>query len=111
MAKKARRLILIRPGFLVLTAKGLEFVETWFGASGRVPPHLTKLYQLLLQTVSMGGVISLQVALKMGYSRKVIREATSRGYVELTSISRRPEKGVLRRIKEMVGQPPKEIYI
>lgn len=112
MGKTLRRVrVLIPPSFLVLTTKGLEFVKNWFGASGRVPPNLTRLYQLLLQTVSMGGVMNVQAALRIGYDRGVIREAVSKAYVELTLISRRPKKGVVRRIKEMVGEPSREIYV
>ena len=72
MAKRQRRLIFIRPGFLVLTAKGLEFVETWFGASGRVPPHLTKLYQLLLrQIIQVLNVHCMPLGLDIIYAKGV----------------------------------------
>ena len=106
MAKRQRRLIFIRPGFLVLSAKGFEFVETWFGASGRVPPHLTKLYQLLLHTVSMGGVISFRLALKAGYSRKVIKEAVSKAYIELTTVPKKCEKRSAEAHKRDGGSAP-----
>ncbi len=97
--------------FLVLTSKGLNFVTGWFGTPGRVPTHVTKLYQFLLRTASMGGVMSLRLAIRMGYSRKVIEEAVSNAYVKLTRVPSKPEKEVLKRIQDMVGEPPKEIYV
>jgi len=95
----------------VLTEKGVEFVEKWFHTEESVPPHLTKLYQLLLRVISFGGVISMRLALRSGYDRRVISEAVSKEYTVLTQTPRKPPKEVQRRIKEMVGEPPKEIYI
>lgn len=46
-------------GYLVLTGKGFEFVEKWFHTEGRVPPHLARLYHLLLRMVSFRGVIQV----------------------------------------------------
>lgn len=97
--------------YLVLTEKGVEFVEKWFHTERRVPPHLTKLYQLLLRMVSFGGVISMQLALRSGYDQRVISEAVSQEYVVLTQMARKPTKEVQRRIIKMVGEPPKEIYV
>ena len=95
----------------MLTEKVVEFVERWFHTEGRVPPHLTKLYQLLLRMVSFGGVISLHLALRSGYDRGLISEAVSKEYVVLTQAPRKPSKEVQGRIKEMVGEPPGEIYV
>lgn len=97
--------------YLVLTEKGVEFVEKWFHTEGRVPPHLTKLYQLLLRMVSFRGVISMRLALRSGYSREVIQKAVSNEYVVLTQMPRKPPKEAQRRITEMVGEPPGEIYV
>ena len=97
--------------YLVLTEKGAEFVEKWFHTEGRVPPHLTKLYQLLLRVVSFRGVISMRLALRSGYDREVISEAVSKEYAVLTQMPRKPPKEVQRRITKMVGEPPKEIYV
>ena len=97
--------------FLVLTSRGLEFVTGWFGTSGRVPSPVTTLYQLLLRIVSMGGVMSLQLAYRVGYRINVIEKAVSNDYVELNPVSKRLEKKVLKRIKNMVGEPPRELYI
>ena len=59
----------------------------------------------------MGEVMSARLALRMGCSRKVIGEAVSNAYVELTRLSKKPEKMVLKRIREMVDEPPREIYV
>jgi len=97
--------------FLVLTLKGLDFVDEWLGSVERVPPNITKLYQLLLQTIRIGGVIGMRMALRLGYSRGVIKEAVSNAYVDLTRFPKKPEGQVLRRIEEMVGKPPREMYV
>lgn|GEM_PF-1287247 len=98
-------------GYLVLTKKGFEFVEKWFHTEGRIPPHLARLYQLLLQLVSFRGIMSIRLALKSGYHRRIINEVVSNEYAVLTQTPRNPPKEVQRRIKEMVGEPPKEIYV
>ena len=97
--------------YLVLTEKGVEFVEKWFHTEGRVPPHLTKLYQLLLRMVSFRGVITMRLALRSGYDRRVISEAVSKEHVVLTQTPRKPPKEAQRLIKEMVGESPGEIYV
>lgn len=99
-----------RKRFLVLTAKGFEFVKNWFDASEAVPSDLTKLYQLLLRTITVGGTMSLMAALKMKYSKKVIQRAVSGKYVELSYVAKKPPKEVLKRMGELIGEPPREMY-
>jgi len=64
--------------YLVLNVKGLDFVETWFGAPKRVPPDLTKLYQLILNMVTMKGMMLTYLALRAGYTLRLIKEAVKR---------------------------------
>ena len=51
------------------------------------------------------------MAMRLGYSRDVVNKALSNAYVELTRFSKKPEGEVFRRIKEIVGEPPREIYV
>ena len=62
----------------MLNVKGLDFVETWFGAPKRVPPDLTKLYQLILNMVTMKGMMLTYLALRAGYTLRLIKEAVKR---------------------------------
>ena len=111
--RRSVRLVLhpTRKLFLVVTVKGLDFVDEWFGSGERVPVNLTRLYQFLLQTIQIGGVMSMWTAFRLGYSRDVVNKALSNAYVELTRFSKKPEGEVFRRIKEIVGEPPREIYV
>jgi hypothetical protein len=99
-----------RKRYLVLKAKGLEFLETWFGTMKCVPPNLTKLYQLLLHMVTMKGMVPVYLALRIGYSSKVIDEAVTKGYVESSHVPKKPSEEVLKRIREIIGKPPREMY-
>lgn len=98
-----------RTQYLVLKAEGLDFIAAWFGSPKSVPPNLTRLYQLLLHAVTMKGTIPVQLALKIGYSSIVIREAVKRRYVELASVPERASKEVLDRVREIIGEPSKEM--
>jgi len=83
----------------VLKVKGLEFLETWFGTLKRVPPNLTKLYQLLLHMVTMKGMVPVY-----------FDEAVTRGYVESSPVPKKPSEEILKRIREIIGKPPREMY-
>ncbi len=111
MLTMRRRIIYRQKQYLVLKAEGLEFIETWFGTSKCVPPNLTKLYQLLLHMVTMNGTVPVYLALRLGYTRKPIGEAVSRGFVELSLVPRRPSDEVLGCIKEIIGKPPQEMFV
>lgn len=97
--------------YLVLKVKGLEFLETWFGTLKCVPPNLTKLYQLLLHMVTMKGTVPVYLALRLGYTGKLIDEAVTKGYVELSLVPKNPSEEVLKRIREIIGKPPREMFV
>ncbi len=97
--------------YLVLDVKGLEFVETWFGTSKCVPPSLTRLYQLLLHMVTMNGMVPVYLVLGSGYTSKLIGQAVSKGFVELSLVPRRPSEEVLQSIREIIGKPPREMFV
>lgn len=100
-----------RSQYLVLKIKGLKFLETWFGAPKCVPPNLTKLYQLTLHMVTMKGMMSTYSALKTGYTIRLINEAVRKGYIELSSVPKKPSREVFRKIKEIIGKPPPEMIV
>lgn len=106
-----RRLSYRQKQYLVLEVKGLEFVETWFGTPKCVPPSLTRLYQLLLHMVTMNGTVPVYMALKLEYTSRLISEAVSKGFVELSLVPRRPSEEVLRCIREIIGKPPREMFV
>jgi hypothetical protein len=89
----------------------LEFVETWFGTPQCVPPRLTRLYQLLLHMVTMNGMVPVYIALKSGYTRRLIGEVVSSGFVELSLVPRKPSDEVLRCIEKIIGKPPQEMFV
>jgi len=97
--------------YLVLKVKGLEFIETWFGIPRCIPPNLTKLYQLLLHMVTMRGTVPTYLALKLGYTDRVIEEAVTKGYVELSPSPKKPSQAVLRRVKAIIEKPSREMIV
>ena len=111
MVTMRRRLAYSQKQYLVLEVEGLEFVETWFGTPKCVPPSLTRLYQLLLHMVTMNGTVPVYIALKLGYTSRLIGEAVSRGFVELSLVPRRPSEEVLQSIREIIGEPPREMFV
>jgi len=95
----------------VLKIKGVEFVETWYGAPKCVPPDLTRLYQLLLYVVTMNGRIPIYAALRSGYTSKQIDEVVSKGFVEVSLVPKKPPKKVLTRIEKIIGKPPLHMFV
>ena len=100
-----------RRGYLVLRSEGLCFLEKWFKKSKRLPPNLVKLYQLLLHMVTLNGVIPVYLALRIGYTLGTIDVAVSKRYIELSSAPKKPSEEVLKKIKEIIGKPPREIIV
>lgn len=100
----------LRKLYLVLTSKGLDFVDKWFESTEHIPSNYTKIYQLLLRTARLNGVINMGVAIRLGYGKETINKAVSNAYLKLSPRPRKPSNPVLRRIKKMHGKPPKEIY-
>ena len=111
MLTMRRRYYYPQKQYLVLKAEGLEFIETWFGTARCVPPNLTRLYQLLLHLVTMNGTVPVYLALRLGYTSKLIGEAVSRGFVELSLVPRRPSEDVLGCIKDIIGKPPRQMFV
>ena len=95
---------------LVLTSEGLDFVDKWFESNEHIPSNLTKLYQLLLRTARLNGVINMWVAIRLGYSKDVINRAVSKAYLKLSPKPGKPDNEVLRRIKDIHGKAPEGIY-
>ncbi|MDI6904244.1 MAG: hypothetical protein QMD13_01955 [Candidatus Bathyarchaeia archaeon] len=93
----------------MLKVKGLEFLDTWFGTLECIPPNLTKLYQLLLHMVTLKGTIPVYLAIKLGYTGKLIYKAATKGYVELSLSPKKPSEEVLKRVKKIIGKPPREM--
>lgn len=106
----SKRIIILRPGFLLLTIQGLRFVKGWFNTTAHVPNHLTRLYQLLLHLTSMRGSMRVGLALRLGYSQRTIRKALSEGYIKLAHKPQGLSVDVLAKIDGMIGKPPREVY-
>lgn len=106
----AKRIIILRPAFLVLTIQGLRFMGEWFNTTAPLPYHLTRLYQLLLHLTSMRGTMRIGLALRLGYDQKIIRKAVSEGYIKLARKPQALSIDVLAKIDDMMGKPPREVY-
>jgi hypothetical protein len=94
--------------YVVITVKGVEFAEHWYAAR-RIPPHMSKLYQLLLGLIWMRGIITVPARL-VNRQDSVVNQARLQGYV---TIEERPHwipTAVQHRIGAMIGDAPRWIY-
>jgi hypothetical protein len=98
-------------GYLVLKVEGLDFLDTWFGTSKCLPPNLTRLYQLLLHMITMKGTLPVYLALRLGYTHRLIGKAVTKGYVELAPAPKKPSGKILKRVREIIGKPPREMFV
>ena len=96
--------------YLVLTVKGLDFVNKWFSSNEHIPANLTKLYQILLRIARLDGVVDMLLAIRLGYGKDIINKAISNKYLEI-SHTRKASVEVNKFIKAMYGKPPETIYV
>ena len=95
--------------YLMITVKGIQFVEKWYQAEN-IPADLAKIYQLILKLTWMRGVMPFNLATRIYYGKKPIEQARSRGYVKITGRFNRLSEGVKKRIREIIGEAPRQIY-
>jgi hypothetical protein len=95
--------------YLVITLKGLRFAEKWYPVE-HIPPHIARLYQLLLKLIRVRGVMAVSLAKRMGYGEKVIDQALSTGCVEIWGRPSSLPESVRDKILEMIGEAPREVY-
>jgi hypothetical protein len=89
--------------------KGIAFVEKWY-MTEHIPSDLTRLYQFLLNLIRMKGSMTTNLARRLGYTREVLKLATSRGYVKVNNRPVKPSGVVHHKINEMIGDAPRCIY-
>ena len=95
--------------YLMITMKGIEFVEKWHMAE-RLPSRITKLYQLFLRLIWMRGIMPVDLARWLGYGKEVLEQAISSSYVEMIERPSELPEEVQNKIEEMIGKAPREIY-
>jgi len=98
-----------RNRFIVLTIKGLEFVESLFHAP-KIPSKLARTYQMLLQLIWTGGRLKVDIASRL-WNRDVLTDALRDGYIRLTQNTEELPFELQERISEMVGRPSGEYYV
>ena len=105
--KATRHRLRITPiiGFLVVTMKGVRFVEDWYAAE-HIPAELVILYQFLLRLVWMHGRAPLNAA---GYNT-LVKHGQTKGYVKIVRRPGQLPNCVHERIVSLLGDAPREIY-
>jgi len=96
--------------FLILTEKGLEFVKTWFNKDRRVPPELTRMYQMLLHICCFGGSIKYEALKEIGYEKSTLSKALGEEFVVALEDQSKLEDKVKAEIARIVDTHPKSIY-
>jgi len=94
--------------YVVITVKGVEFAEHWYAAR-RIPPHMSRLYQLLLGLIWMRGIMTVPVGL-VDRKDSVVNQARLQGYVTIEERPRWIPAAVQHRIGAMIGEAPRWIY-
>jgi hypothetical protein len=89
--------------------EGIRFVKKWYAAE-RVPPHLMRRYQFLLNLIWMKGSMTAALATRLGYGNEVVRRARGEGYVRVENGASRPPEAIRNTIDAMIGEAPREIY-
>lgn len=95
--------------YLVVTMKRFRFAERWHHAEHGTFP-IKRLYRLLLRGVRSMGVLVVRFVRRVGYSRKIIDQAFSRGYIQIVS---RPSKlfdSGRDRIVEVPSKASRDVY-
>ena len=98
-----------RARYIMITMKGLKFVENWYTAR-HIPYHLTRLYQLLLKLIWMKGNMTTTLATRSGYGNEVVQRASAEGHVTISNTRSRPSEAIQNTIDAMIGSAPREIY-
>jgi len=96
--------------FLILTRKGLEFVKRWFLDSVRVPPELTREYQLLLHICCFEGLMKYEMLKEIGYKDNTIGKALGEKLVFLSKDGSKLEEEVKAEIAKMIEKSPESLY-
>lgn len=95
---------------VILTEEGLLFVKKWFGIARRVPPDLTRIYQMLLHVGSFGGCISYEMLKGIGYEDKTVNRAIEAKFIAMSTDASKLQDKVKTEIARMVGKPPESLY-
>lgn len=98
-----------RDRYVVVTIRGLEFLERWFHAS-RIPSRLAGIYQLLLRLTWSGGKLKAVLAIKLWRS-EVLTEALKNGYVRLVRKTDGLPLEVQKKISNIIGQSRGDYYV
>ncbi|MGC9321926.1 MAG: hypothetical protein ACP5FY_06780 [Kosmotogaceae bacterium] len=56
-------------------------------------------------------MMPVYLALRTGYTSRLINEAVKRGYVELSLVPKKPSEKALKMVKEIIGKPPREMVV
>jgi transcription termination factor Rho len=95
---------------VILTEEGLLLMKKWFGIARRVPPDLTRIYQMLLHVGSFGGCISYELLKGIGYEDKTVNRAIEARFVVMSKDASKLQDRVKAEIARMVGKPPASLY-
>ncbi len=97
-----------RKRYVVITLKGIQFAKQWYAAR-RIPPRVTRLYQLLLGLIWMKGIMTVP-AKQVNQKNSVVNRARVRGYVIIDEKPRRIPEAIKHEIGVIIGKAPRWIY-
>ena len=101
--------VLRRYQYLMVTLEGLKYAEKW-NFSTQIPQENMKLYQLLLKMIWMGGKMTINHAIMLGYNEKFLAEARLNGYVKITRKQDKLPYNIQQKISDIIGEAPQQIY-
>jgi len=93
----------------MITDKGLNFAKKWYSIE-HIPLQQVKVYQLLIKMIWIGGKITINHAILLGHSKKIIAEARLNGYIKIVRRQDKLPYNIHKKISEMIGKAPQQIY-
>jgi hypothetical protein len=92
-----------------ITLRGFRFMKRGFHAA-HVPPHVARLYLLLLRLIRSKGVLAIGFVRRKRHGSKVIDPALSSSHVTNVPKLRMLSDRVRERIVEVKGEAPRDVY-
>jgi len=109
--KRSRIIEIAQKSYVIITKEGIEFVRKRYFCSVTLDSGEIELYEFLVQLLSFGGVLPLDLIRK--WRKKEILEKAQKNHYAIVTLLRRelPKNEVQDAIKEIWGKIPKGIYV
>lgn len=95
--------------YLVITMEGVRFAEKWCDTQS-IPVDKMRLFQSAIKLISTKGVMPMFFAKRWGYNEKLLEQASSKGYVEITGRLKGVSNEVQHKVLDIMSEATREVY-